>query len=244
VPTTAAPPRPPAARDVAAEPERLDRGVPPAEAERALRDLERVYRLFLAGGRDLRRLVLRELAAAGSADDTGVWWCLDLGSGGGHIGADLVRDAARRGRTLRVIGVDAKLAHLLAGRRFGSPQLPLVADAAALPLRAGALGCAFSHLFFHHFDADGNRQVLAEMCRVAASAVVVDLRRGKVLRALVRPGLRLLALGEVAYHDGVVSAERSYSFDELTDAVAGFPVVELRRRFPFRWALVLRGPCA
>jgi hypothetical protein len=45
-------------------PERLDRGVSPAEAERALRDLERVYRLFLAGGRDLRRLVLRELTSA------------------------------------------------------------------------------------------------------------------------------------------------------------------------------------
>jgi SAM-dependent methyltransferase len=218
-------------------PERLDRGVSPAEAERALRDLERVYRLFLAGGRDLRRLVLRELAAAKSA------WCLDLGAGGGHVGADLVRDAGRRGRTVKVIGVDAKLSHLLAGRRFGSPQLPLVADAEALPLRDGALGCAFSHLFFHHFDADGNRRVLAEMCRVAARAVVVDLRRGVLLRALVRPGLRLLALGEVAYHDGVVSAERSYSFDDLAAVVAGFPVVELRRRFPFRWALVLRAPC-
>jgi len=237
------PPRPATGRATVASnaadgaPERLDRGVSPAEAERALRDLERVYRLFLAGGRDLRRLVLRELAAAKSE------WCLDLGAGGGHIGADLVRDAAREGRTVKVIGVDAKLSHLLAGRRFGSPQLPLVADAEALPLRDGGLGCAFSHLFFHHFDAGGNRRVLAEMCRVAARAVVVDLRRSGLLRLLVRPGLRLLALGEVAYHDGVVSAERSYSFDDLAAVVAGFPVVELRRRFPFRWALVLRGPC-
>ncbi|HXT50510.1 MAG TPA: class I SAM-dependent methyltransferase, partial [Thermoanaerobaculia bacterium] len=178
------------AREVDQEPEQLDRGVPPREAERALRDLERVYHLFLAGGRDLRRLVLRELAAAGDSSAT-AGWCLDLGAGGGHIGADLVRDAARSGRTVKVIGVDAKLSHLLAGRRFGSPQLPLVADAEALPLRDGALGCAFSHLFFHHFDAAENRRVLAEMGRVARSVVVVDLRRGRLLRWLVRPGLKL-----------------------------------------------------
>jgi len=238
VPQTSAPARPQAVSDVEQEPEKLDRGVPPAEAERALRDLERVYRLFLAGGRDLRRLVLRELARADSP------WCLDLGAGGGHVGRDLVRDAARAGRTLKVVGVDAKLSHLLAGRRFGSPQLPLVADAEALPLRDGAVGCAFSHLFFHHFDRAGNRRVLREMCRVAQSAVVVDLARSALLRGLVRPGLRLLALGEIAYDDGVVSVERSYAFDDLAAVVDRFPVAELRRRFPFRWALVLRGPCA
>ena len=237
VPQTSAPPRPQAA-DAEQAPEKLDRGVPPAEAERALRDLERVYRLFLAGGRDLRRLVLRELARADSL------WCLDLGAGGGHVGADLVRDAARLGRAVKVIGVDAKLSHLLAGRRFGSPQLPLVADAEALPLRDGAIGCAFSHLFFHHFDPAGNRRVLREMCRVAKSAVVVDLARSALLRRLVRPGLRLLALGEIAYDDGVVSVERSYAFGDLAAVLDRFPVAELRRRFPFRWALVLRGPCA
>ncbi len=213
--------------------------MPPAEAERALRDLERVYRVFLGGGHDLRRLVLREAFVGDPARTRG--WCLDLGSGGGHIGADLVRDAAKRGERLAVIGVDAKLSHLLAGRRLGSPQLPLVADAEALPLREGALACAFSHLFFHHFDAAGNRRVLAEMCRVARSVVVVDLRRGRLLRALVRPGLRLLRLGEVAYHDGIVSVERSYALRDLDDVVDGLSTVERRRSFPFSWALVLRG---
>jgi SAM-dependent methyltransferase len=209
--------------------------VPPAEAAAALRDLERVYRLFLGGGRDLRRLVVRETQTAGSG------WCLDVGAGGGHVAADLTGDGALRGLVLRVIGVDAKLSHLLAGRRFGSPQLPLVADAEALPIRDGAVGCAFSHLFFHHFDAAGNRRVLAEMRRVARAVVVVDLRRSRLVRWFVRPALRLLDLGEVAYEDGVVSAERSSSLEEVAAVVAGFPVVELRRRFPFRWALVLRG---
>jgi hypothetical protein len=83
--------------------------------------------------------------------------------------------------------------------------------------------------------------VLAEMARVARAAVVVDLRRGRMLRWLVRPGLRLLGLGEVAFEDGVTSAERSYGIDELRQVVDGRPGVELRPRFPFRWMLVLRG---
>jgi SAM-dependent methyltransferase len=218
-----------------AEPEWLDRGVPPAEAEEALRDLERVYRWLLVRGHDLRRLVLRQVLATGDR------WCLDVGAGGGHIAADLVRDAQRRGRALRLLGADRKLSHLLAGRRLGSPQVPLAADATALPLRDGAVACAFSHLFFHHFDEAANRRVLAEMRRVARAVVVVDLRRSRMLRWLVRPALRLLRLGEVAYDDGVTSVERSYRLRDVAATVRGLPVVELVGRFPFRWALVLGG---
>jgi SAM-dependent methyltransferase len=213
--------------------ERLDVGVPPAEAEAALRDLERVYRILLAGGRDLRRLVLANLG--------GNRWCLDLGAGGGHVAGDLRRDAARAGKTVRVVGVDAKLSHLLAGRRFGSPQLPVVADAMALPFADGAIGCAFSHLFFHHFDVAGNRRVLGEMLRVARRVVIVDLRKSRLLSWLVRPSLKLLRLSEVAYEDGVISVATSYDLAELESVVAGFFVETLSRRFPFRWALVLRG---
>jgi SAM-dependent methyltransferase len=238
VPPTAAPSR--AVAQPAVEPERLDQGVPPEEAATALRDLERVYRLLLAGGRELRRLVLDAQARSGGAKP----WCLDVGCGGGHVGADLVRDARRRGRTLKVVGVDAKLSHLLAGRRSGSPQLPVVALAEALPLRDGALACAFSHLFFHHFDEAGNRRVLGEMRRVAATVVVVDLQPSRIARWLVRPGLRLLRLGAVAYHDGVTSVVRSYSLDAVAATVAGMPVVEMRKSFPFRWVLVLAGGSA
>jgi len=240
VPPTAAPQ--PAVAQPAVAPERLDQGVPPAEAEAALRDLERVYRVLLAGGRELRRLVLSALARSG--DSTPNPWCLDLGCGGGHVAADLVRDARRRGRTLKVIGVDAKLSHLLVGRRRGSPQLPVVALAGALPVRDGALACSFSHLFFHHFDEAGNRRVLGEMRRVAAIVVVVDLRPSRFARWLVRPGLRLLRLGPVAYHDGVTSVVRSYGLDAVAATVAGMPVLEMRKSFPFRWVLVLAGGSA
>ena len=222
-----------AAEDFRDDPEWLDRGVAPEDAERALRDLERVYR-WLFGASGLRGPVLAAATTPGAR-------CLDLGAGGGHVATDLVRSAARRGRRLVVVGLDSKLAHLLAGRRMGSPQLPVVADATALPFRPGAFACAFSHLFFHHFDAATNRRIVEQMRRTAARVVVVDLRRGLLARLLSRLCLRLLRLGETAYHDGVVSMARSYGLASVREVVAGLPVLALRRRFPYRWSLVVRG---
>ena len=224
----------PSGAEAAEAPEWLDRGVDPAEAERALLDLERVYRRLL-GGHGLLAPVLAATAGLPRAR------CLDVGAGGGHVGADLVARAAARGQRLVVVGLDSKLSHLLAGRRLRSPQLGVVADAMALPFRAGAFACAFSHLFFHHFDAAGNRRVVEEMRRTARRVVVVDLRRSLLARLLSRAFLRLLRLSPTAYHDGVVSMARSYGLGAVREVVAGLPVLELRRRFPYRWSLVLRG---
>jgi SAM-dependent methyltransferase len=209
-------------------------GVPPAEVERALVDLARVARWMFAGA-ELRRLVLASIARDTTA------WCVDLGAGGGHFAGELQRAARRVGARLRVLGFDRKLAHLVAGRRLGSPQLGVVADALVLPLPDGAAACAFSHLFFHHFGPDRNREVLAEMRRVARRVVVLDLRRSALARWLVRPFLRSLRLSPIAYHDGVLSVQRSYALAEVERVTAGLPVRELRRRFPLRWSLVLAG---
>ena len=91
--------------------------MPPAEAERALRDLDRVYR-WLMFGAPLRRAVL-DLVARGTGSGAGRAWVVDVGAGGGHVADDLMAAARRRGRRLTVVGVDAKLSHLLAGRRMG-----------------------------------------------------------------------------------------------------------------------------
>lgn len=213
--------------------------MPPAEAERALRDLDRVYR-WLRFGAPLRRAVLDALAR-GTGEGGGKPWVVDVGAGGGHVADDLVAAARRHGHPLTVVGVDAKLSHLLAGRRMGSPQRPVVADARALPFAGGALACALSHLFFHHLDEDANRVVIEEMRRVAHRVVVVDLRRSRVSRLLVRPCLRLLSLSPTAYHDGVASVRGSYRLEEVAAVVEGLPVRELRGRFPFRWSLVVAG---
>jgi ubiquinone/menaquinone biosynthesis C-methylase UbiE len=141
---------------------------------------------------------------------------------------------------LKVVGLDLKLRNHLAGRRRGVEPLRVVADASVLPFRDGTFEWSFSTLFFHHFDAAANRRILAEMRRVAAAGVaVVDLRRNRLAPALLNLLFFLLRTGEVTRHDGRVSFARSWTLPEVASLVAGEPVLELRRRFPFRFSLVL-----
>lgn len=217
------------------DPEWLDRvDLPLEEAEAALGDLERLYRHPF--GRHALHGALLPLLAAGTRQ---LW--LDLGAGGGHVGSDLKARAARQGASLRVISLDRRLRHLLLGRKRGHRQPAVVADATALPFREGSLSCAFSHLFFHHFDGSTNRRILREMRRVAREVVVVDLRRCLVSRLLARLFLRLLRLGPTALHDGVVSVARSYTLGEITEALAGEGEAELVRRFPAHFSLHFAG---
>ena len=119
----------------------------------------------------------------------------------------------------------------------------MVADTTALPFRDGAVEWSFSTLFFHHFDEEENRRVLAGMVRVSrAGAVVIDLRRNRLARwLLVYLRLPLFGASELTRHDGRVSMERAWSIPEVRRLAEGFEVAELRRRFPFRFSLVVGG---
>jgi ubiquinone/menaquinone biosynthesis C-methylase UbiE len=218
-------------------PEKLDEpSLPFEEAERSLKDLGRINRLLL-GALPLKRTLLPRL---------GRWTeprrVLDLGTGTGEVAADVARAAARRGAPVKIVGLDSKLRHLVIGRRTGSDQLRVVADATALPFRDGAFEWSFSTLFFHHFEADANGRVLAEMRRVSrAGAAVVDLRPSRLAVRLLSLVFRLIGASEVTRHDGKVSFERSWSLADVARLTVGLPVRELRRRFPFRWSLVVDG---
>lgn len=220
-----------------AEPELLDRpGLSAAQIERALRGLSRVNRLLL-GYRPLVRAVLPRILAGPR-----VQRLVDLGTGSGEGGARLARAAAKRGVALSVVGIDCKLAHLVAGRRFGHVQHRVVADAGALPLAAGSADWAASSLFFHHFDADGNRRILAEMRRVARrGAAVVDLRPGRLPYWLARLLIPLVGGCPVTRHDGPASVARAWPVEAVRRLTAGLPLAELRKRFPFRWSLVIEN---
>ncbi len=216
--------------------ELLDRpGLSFGEVEQALAGLARVNRALLGYGALERTLVPRVLAGPRRQR------FLDLGTGDGAAAARLARRAAASGVDLAIVGVDRKLAHLVVGRRRGHRQLRVAADAAALPFRDGAFDWAVSSLFFHHFDAAGNRRVLAEMRRAARRAAVVDLRAHPLARFLARRLIPLLGVCPITRHDGALSARRAWPLAAVRRFAADLPVEELRRRFPFRFSLVVRG---
>lgn len=206
----------------------------PADTERALLDLQRVNRWSLGVGPTVR--TLKSLIGHEPRHQR----LIDLGTGSGQVPSALERSVRRRGVHLQVVGVDRKLSHLLFGRRRGHAQLRVAAEAAHLPFRDGAVDWSVSNLFFHHFGPDDNRRILAEMRRVASrGAVVVDLRESRIAGLLIRPLLWLLRAGYVARYDGRVSVAEAWRLDEVRQLVSDQPMAVLRRRFPFRFSLVL-----
>lgn len=227
-------------------PEIMDGALAYEDARRALTDLDRVTRFLLGHGALVRTLAPR-LAARRSGDPPGPDGrpvaVLDLGTGTGRSAEVVARAARRRGAPpLRVVGVDRRLAHLVVGRDLGHRQVRVVASAEALPFREGAFDWAFSTLFFHHFGRRENLGILAEMRRVTGRGVaVVDLRRSRLAVVLARLLFPFLGVGRVARHDGRLSIVQSWTRAEVAELVSGLPVKELRRRFPFRWSLVIRS---
>lgn len=212
----------------------LDLSLP--ETDRALADLDRIHRRLFGFHASCRALLPR--IAKGPRCQT----LLDLGTGSGKISARLRQGALRRGVLLRIVGIDRKLSHLLYGRRSGTSQWRVVADAEALPFAAATADWCHSNLLFHHFAADKNRQILQEMQRVARRAVVViDLRRAVGARGLIRLLFPLLRIGPVASYDGELSTAQAWRLGGVRQISADLQVEELRRRFPFRFSLVLRG---
>lgn len=205
------------------------------ETEMALADLDRVNGKLFGYGASCRSLAPR--IARGPRCQV----LIDVGTGSGKVSRRLRQRALREGVRLRVIGVDRKLSHLLYGRRKGSPDLRVVADAEALPFRAAAVDWSFSNLLFHHFDVRQNLQILEEMRRVARLGVaIVDLRRALCARALIRLLLPLLRVGRVASYDGRLSTDQAWCLGQVRQLTADLPVAELRRRFPFRFSLILK----
>ena len=97
-------------------------------------------------------------------------------------------------------------------------------------------------LFHHHFDAADGRRVLAEMQRVAQRAVIVsDLRRSRLGGHLGRLVLALLRMGPITAVDGRLSLDQAWTRKQVRRSVPATAIVALRRRWPFRWVLELRG---
>ena len=203
------------------------------ETERALADLDRLHE-WLFGFQASCRVLMPRVTKGPRCQIL-----IDLGTGSGKVSKKL--------QAINVVqawcgSFDRKLSHLLYGRRHGTSQWGVVADAEALPLRTAAADWSHSNLLFHHFGSKKNRQILTEMQRVASrGAVVIDLRRAICARGLIRLLLPLLDVGPVATYDGKLSTDQAWCLGEVRQVTTDLPVKELKRRFPFRFSLVLRA---
>jgi hypothetical protein len=139
--------------------------------------------------------VMRRRVAAFAAGFLVTDWIVDIGVGWGWHWEGLAGGP-------RVLGIDMSLANLRLGRRLLDDRVALVcADAAALPLRSGALAGAWSVQAFQHFPAEVLRSAQRELDRVLRHDGVLELYNlnpAPLLRAAYRlAGRRLPLQGRV-----------------------------------------------
>jgi len=144
---------------------------------------------------------------------------LDVGCGLGDISAALRRAAARAGVALTCVGVDVSRAVLRAagGRLDGRA----VADALALPVRAGAAHVVICSQLLHHFEPADARRLIGELDRVASRAVIVsDLRRNWLAASGFWVSAVALRFHPVTRHDGVASVLRGFTAREVAEMIS------------------------
>ncbi len=210
-----------------------------------LRDLRRFNRRL--GGVTLSARALEALTA--DRDELSL---LDVGTGGADIPLALIDVWRRRGRRLRVVGIDHRRevieAAALADPRVSSVDgLELqVTDGVALPYPDRSFDVAHASLVIHHLDPGPAVSLLREMRRVARRGVIVnDLGRSR--RAYIGAWVlaHLLSANRFTRYDAPLSVRRAYTPDELSGLLAAAGAREVHRvRGPFghRWALAAVPP--
>lgn len=185
-----------------------DRALDPRIVQRSMRDVALSNRLF--GG---TRAVLRELSDHLECLPPRLM-LIDVGTGLGDIPAAAGRMLARKHRDIFTIGVDAS--ETLARASRTRLDAAIVADAAALPFREGAVHVATSSQLLHHFSTPDAAAVARELTRIASRLVIVsDIRRSRIAAAGLWLASFVLRFHPVSRHDGVASVRRGFTTTEL-----------------------------
>jgi ubiquinone/menaquinone biosynthesis C-methylase UbiE len=200
----------------------------PAALAGNLRDLGRINRRL--GGVRLSAAAIEALAA--HRDELTL---LDVGTGGADIPLALIERARRRGRHLRVVGVDARPEVLAAAVH----ERPEIASSHGLELHVGdgrrlgypdrSFDVAHASLVLHHLDPVDAVAMLREMRRVARLGVVVnDLERSRV--GLLGAWLigHLLTANRLTRHDAPLSVRRAYTAMEMATMLRSAGLVPVR----------------
>jgi ubiquinone/menaquinone biosynthesis C-methylase UbiE len=203
----------------------------PAVLRGNLRDLAWLNRRL--GGTAASRDALDRLLG----ERRGAHTLLDVGTGGADIPLDLLREAPRRGRDLRITAVDSR-AEVLDAARDVDPRTRqtaglelLLGDGRSLPWEDRSFDVVHASLLLHHLEPPEAIAFLREAGRLARRGVIVnDLVRARRHWIAARVVLRIATRNRYTRHDGPLSVRRAYTRVELRAllAAAGLrPVTEV-----------------
>jgi len=175
----------------------------PVLVQRMLRDIARSNR-WLGGARAARHGLVQLLDPT---DRGATLTLLDIGTGAGDLPHTLTRWAARRGVTLRGIGVERLPAAAALAHEGGLPTM--LACGGTLPLADQSVDVVLASQLAHHLDAAGTIALCREAQRVARRGVILaDLRPSPLGAFGYRLAGPLLGFHPMTVSDGVISLAR------------------------------------
>lgn len=215
----------------------------PDQDETALRsDLENLGKLNRTfGGRKAVETVFHRLA-----DRAGKLLLIDLASGYGDHGRNLLQISRERQQDLTIVAVDFQFQTLKIAREATPPGQKMFfvqADARQLPFRDKTADLAFCSLALHHFAEKDALTVLQEMARIGNRGLAcVDLVRGRLAAACIWLLTTLFMRDPMVQHDARLSVRRAFTHDEMKSlaAQAGWPKLSQIRFFWFQQAVLAR----
>lgn len=215
-----------------------DPDLSPQRHATALAGLARVNVLSHTAG-----LIWRPIAKMAARQGLRELSLLDIASGGGDVGMELIRHARAAGIRLRYTGCDiSETAVAYARQRAESQGIEAeftVHDIFAEPL-AGPFDVVVCSLFLHHLDESAAVELLRRMRDTARRLVVVsDLRRSRLGYALAHLICRIVTRSEVVRYDGPQSVAAAFRLDEVRRLAerAGLGGSHLHNIWPFRFLL-------
>jgi len=215
----------------------------PNQDEDALRsDLENLARLNRTfGGRKAVETIFRKLA-----DTTRNLVLVDLASGYGDHGRNLIRHARARRSEITVMAVDVQFQTLQIARRATPPGQKMFfvqADARQLPFRSQGADLVFCSLALHHFAEKDALTVLREMARVGRlGTACVDLVRSRLAAFCIWFLTTFLIHDPMVRHDARLSVRRAFTNAEMKSLAhrAGWPNLKQIKFFWFQQAVLAR----
>lgn len=207
-----------------------DRSINDGRMDQALGELRLVNRFL--GGRAVTQEGLWTLRGDNSPGRA--LSVLDIGAGGADVFEDCtvplnVTLLDRHPRVCRYLRVNV-------------PHPVICGDALHLSFRERSFDVVHASLFLHHFHEQDIRNLITSCLRISRYGVIVnDLRRSIFAYAGIRILTFLFSRSHMVKHDAPLSVLRGFSKSELKQLIAecGITRYSLRRRWAFRWLLIM-----
>ena len=169
---------------------------------------------------------------------------VDLASGYGDHGRNLIARARRRGQEVTVVAIDYQMTTLQIAREAtpaGNRMFFVQADARQLPFRQHRADLVFCSLALHHFSEEDALAVLREMKRVGRiGTACIDLARSRLAAIGIWLLTTFIIRDPMVKHDARLSVRRAFTPGEMKGLAqrAGWPGLRQIKFFWFQQAVL------